>query len=86
MTSNMVTDIKSDLNNTENNIAINEYIDSTLIPNFSEQLRNISQSLMAKIQNTLKSEAEQIIAQKTSNLKDLNEKKSYNKCTKKKGY
>lgn len=56
--------------------AINEYIDSTLIPNFSEQLRNISQSLMAKIQNTLKSEAEQIIAQKTSNLKDLNEKKS----------
>lgn len=55
---------------------IREYIDTSLLPEFSNHLEHISAELTTTIEKTLSEEADYIIKQKTFNLNELKEKKA----------
>lgn len=55
---------------------IHNYIDNSLMPEFTSQLKRISQELTMTIRKSLNEEAEYIINQKTCNLNELKEQRA----------
>lgn len=55
---------------------IHNYIDNSLMPEFTSQLKRISQELTMTIRKSLNDEAEYIINQKTCNLNELKEQRA----------